>query len=101
MQETGPLATRTYAPLVAASQATSGAIHGMIHCSEELRPRNDVCQNLHVLRTNLIPYRPDRIIQEQSGTGWKKFQVFNMGHRFEFISPKNTQQRSRHRRIFR
>jgi phosphoribosylformylglycinamidine cyclo-ligase len=43
------------------------------------------------VKDNLFPLPPlFRLIQEQSGTGWKEmYRVFNMGHRFEIYTPEN------------
>lgn len=84
--------TRTYAPVVAAIlRQHREAIHGMIHCSGGAQTKvMKFVNNLHVVKDNLFPVPPlFRIIQEQSGTGWKEmFQVFNMGHRFELYLPE-------------
>jgi phosphoribosylformylglycinamidine cyclo-ligase len=84
--------TRTYAPVVKqVLDEMKGSIHGMIHCSggaqtKVLHFANDV----HIIKNNLFELPPlFRLIQESSATSWREmYQVFNMGHRFEFYVPQ-------------
>jgi len=82
--------TRTYAPVVKKiTEEMRPAIHGMVHCSGGGQTKIlHFIDNLHVVKNNLFGLTPlFRLIQEQSGTGWKEmFQVFNMGHRFEIYT---------------
>jgi phosphoribosylformylglycinamidine cyclo-ligase len=82
--------TRTYAPVVKKiTEAIRPQIHGMVHCSGGGQTKiMHFIDNLHIVKDNLFPLPPlFRIIQEQSGTGWKEmYQVFNMGHRFEIYT---------------
>ena len=52
----------------------------------------DIIKNeiLHIIKDNFFDIPPlFKLIQEQSGTGWKEmFQVFNMGHRMEIYLPE-------------
>jgi phosphoribosylformylglycinamidine cyclo-ligase len=80
--------TRTYAPIVKCVLDEMRAdIHGMIHCSgggqTKILHFIDKCE---VVKDNLFPCPPlFSLIQAESGTTWKEmYQVFNMGHRFEF-----------------
>ncbi len=80
--------TRTYAPIVKKilEKFTSEDIHGMVHCSGGAQTKilHFIEQN-HIIKDNLFPIPPlFKLIQEQSGTGWKEmYQVFNCGHRLE------------------
>ncbi|MFH0842487.1 MAG: AIR synthase related protein [Bacteroidota bacterium] len=82
--------TRTYAPVVKKiTEAFRPEIHGMVHCTGGGQTKIlHFIDNLHVVKDNLFQLPPlFRMIQEQSGTGWKEmYQVFNMGHRFEIYS---------------
>lgn len=86
--------TRTYAPVIREVVTKfRQQIHGMIHCSGGGQTKIlHFVDDLHVVKDNLFPLPPlFRIIQEQSGTGWKEmYQVFNMGHRFEIYTDENT-----------
>lgn len=88
--------TRTYAPVVAAVlQSHPGDIHGMIHCSGGAQTKVlHFAGKVHVVKDNLFEVPPlFRMIQEESGTDWKEmYQVFNMGHRFEFYTDADTAQ---------
>lgn len=80
--------TRTYAPVVKrVLSELSAEIHGMIHCSGGAQTKIlHFIDQLKVVKNELFPIPPlFRLIQEESGTDWKEmYQVFNMGHRFEF-----------------
>lgn len=86
--------TRTYAPVVSAVlKKFRGKINGMVHCSGGAQTKVlHFIDNIHVIKDNLFPVPPlFRIIQEQSETGWREmYQVFNMGHRFEFYTDEQT-----------
>jgi phosphoribosylformylglycinamidine cyclo-ligase len=84
--------TRTYAPVVKKALEELGQqIHGMIHCSGGAQTKIlHYINNGHVIKDNLFPIPPlFNLIQTESGTSWKEmYQVFNMGHRFEFYVPE-------------
>jgi phosphoribosylformylglycinamidine cyclo-ligase len=84
--------TRTYAPIVIpVLEQVREHIHGMIHCSGGAQTKvMKFVDNLHVVKDNLFPVPPlFRILQEQSETDWQEmYEVFNMGHRFEFYLPE-------------
>lgn len=85
--------TRTYAPVIRKIlEETRKEIHGIIHCSGGAQTKVlHFVDNVHVVKDNLFPVPPlFRIIQEESGTGWKEmYKVFNMGHRMElYVSPE-------------
>lgn len=86
--------TRTYAPVIREILAKfRPQIHGMVHCSGGGQTKIlHFVDNLHVIKDNLFPVPPlFRIIHEQSGTDMKEmYQVFNMGHRFEIYTDKET-----------
>ncbi len=86
--------TRTYAPVVKKILETMRPrIHGMIHCSGGGQGKvMKFVDNLHVIKDNMFPVPPVfRIIREQSGTPWKEmYQVFNMGHRFEIYTDRES-----------
>ena len=87
--------TRTYAPVITAMlQKYRAQINGMIHCTGGAQTKilNFLPDGLSVVKDNLFntPLL-FQIIQEESGTDWKEmYQVFNMGHRMEIITDKNT-----------
>lgn len=82
--------TRTYAPIVASIlKKFRSSIHGMIHCSGGAQTKVlHFAENVHIIKDRLFKVPPlFRMIQEESGTGWKEmYQVFNMGHRFEIYT---------------
>lgn len=85
--------TRTYAPVIKKilEKYSSAEIHGMVHCSGGAQTKVlHFVKGVHVIKDNLFPVPPlFRLIQEQSGTGWKEmYQVFNCGHRMELYVPK-------------
>lgn len=85
--------TRTYAPVIKKilEKYSSAEIHGMVHCSGGAQTKIlHFVEGVHVIKDNLFPVPPlFRLIQEQSGTGWKEmYQVFNCGHRMELYVPK-------------
>lgn len=85
--------TRTYAPVIRIIlEQFRDQIHGMVHCSGGAQTKVlHFIDRLHVVKDNLFPVPPlFKMIQEQSGTGWKEmYQVFNMGHRMELYIPEN------------
>ncbi|MBL29758.1 MAG: phosphoribosylformylglycinamidine cyclo-ligase [Flavobacteriaceae bacterium] len=81
--------TRTYAPIVKKIFSDLGRenIHGMIHCSGGAQTKIlNFVNDLHVVKDNFFPVPPlFDMIQKESNTPIKEmYQVFNMGHRFEF-----------------
>ena len=85
--------TRTYAPvIIEILKKLRAEIHGMVHCSggAQTKVLHFIENNLHVIKDNLFDIPPlFRIIQEESGTGWKEmYKVFNMGHRMEIYLPE-------------
>ncbi|MCD6366840.1 MAG: phosphoribosylformylglycinamidine cyclo-ligase, partial [Bacteroidales bacterium] len=87
--------TRTYAPVIMAMlQKYRSQINGMIHCTGGAQTKilNFLPEGLSVVKDNLFETPLlFKIIQEESGTDWKEmYQVFNMGHRMEIITDKNT-----------
>lgn len=86
--------TRTYAPVVKEiMKKYRNNIHGMVHCSGGGQTKIlHFVENLHIIKDNLFDLPPlFRIIQEQSGTGFREmYQVFNMGHRFEIYTDELT-----------
>lgn len=85
--------TRTYAPVVKKilEKYSPAEIHGMVHCSGGAQTKVlHFVEGVHVIKDNLFPVPPlFRLIQEQSGTGWKEmYQVFNCGHRLELYVPQ-------------
>lgn len=88
--------TRTYAPIVKkVLEKHRSKISAMIHCSGGAQTKViNFIKNIHVVKDNLFPVPPlFALIQEQSKTPWKEmYKVFNMGHRFEFYTDKETAQ---------
>ena len=90
--------TRTYAPIIKKMlDELRPQIHGMVHCTGGAQTKvlhfvGDDCQ---VVKDNLFETPPlFRLIQESSGTSWKEmYQVFNMGHRMEIYTDRDTAQR--------
>jgi phosphoribosylformylglycinamidine cyclo-ligase len=84
--------TRTYAPVVLkVLEKLRSNIHGMVHCSGGAQTKIlHFVDKLHVVKDNFFDVPPlFEIIQHESGTDWKEmYQVFNMGHRFEFYLPE-------------
>ncbi len=83
--------TRTYAPIIKpVLKELRQHIHGMIHCSGGAQTKVlKFVENLHIIKDNLFTVPPLFIlIQDQSDTDWNEmYEVFNMGHRFEFYLP--------------
>lgn len=80
--------TRTYAPVVAeVLKNHRSEIHGMVHCSGGAQTKVlHFVKNKHIIKDNMFPVPPlFDMIQKESGTDMREmYQVFNMGHRFEF-----------------
>ena len=79
--------TRTYAPvMVEVLKQFRSQIGGIIHCSGGAQTKIlHFIDQLHIVKDNLFDIPPlFRLIQKESGTGWKEmYKVFNMGHRME------------------
>lgn len=86
--------TRTYAPVaVRIIRELRSSIHGMIHCSGGGQTKvMHFISGLHVIKDNMFPVPPlFRIIREESGTPWQEmYKVFNMGHRLEIYTDRET-----------
>ncbi|MCX6287413.1 MAG: AIR synthase-related protein [Bacteroidetes bacterium] len=87
--------TRTYAPVISEMLKTykREIFHGMVHCSGGGQTKIlHFTGKQHIVKNNLFPTPPlFRLIQEQSGTGWKEmYRVFNMGHRMELYVPEKS-----------
>jgi len=84
--------TRTYAPIVKqVLEKHRKHIHGMVHCSGGAQTKVlKFVENLHVVKDNMFETPPlFQLIQQESRTSWQEmYEVFNMGHRFEFYVPK-------------
>jgi phosphoribosylformylglycinamidine cyclo-ligase len=84
--------TRTYAPIVKpVLKEIRKQIHGMVHCSGGGQTKvMKFVENLHIIKDNLFPVPVlFKIIQDQSNADWDEmYEVFNMGHRFEFYLPE-------------
>ncbi len=88
--------TRTYAPIIKEVLSNyRNKICGMIHCSGGAQTKVlHFIENLHVIKEDLFPIPPlFKMIQEQASTDWKEmYKVFNMGHRMEIYTDKETAQ---------
>jgi len=86
--------TRTYAPVVKAIlDCHRGAVKGMVHCSGGGQTKIlHFVDGMHIIKDQLFETPPlFRMIQEESGTGWKEmYKVFNMGHRMEIYTDETT-----------
>ncbi len=84
--------TRTYAPVVKkVLEKLRNKIHGMIHCTGGAQTKIlHFVSDIHVIKDNLFDTPPlFSMIHENSRTSWDEmYQVFNMGHRFEFYVPE-------------
>jgi len=86
--------TRTYAPVIKKVIETMRTeIHGMVHCSGggQMKVMHFI-DNMHIVKNNMFSLPPlFRIIHEQSGTSWQEmYKVFNMGHRFEIYTDRES-----------
>jgi phosphoribosylformylglycinamidine cyclo-ligase len=86
--------TRTYAPIIRDILGQHRRnIHAMIHCSGGAQTKVlHFADQVHIIKDNLFALPPlFKMIKEQSGTSWQEmFQVFNMGHRFEVYTNKES-----------
>lgn len=87
--------TRTYAPVVKKifDSGLRERIHGMVHCSGGAQTKVlHFVSDVHVVKDNLFPTPPVfQLIQQHSQTSWEEmYKVFNMGHRMEFYTDKET-----------
>ncbi len=86
--------TRTYAPVIRrVLDEYRPKIDGMIHCSGGAQTKVlHFIDNLHVVKDNLFPVPPlFRMIHDESGTDWQEmYKVFNMGHRMEIYTDRQT-----------
>jgi phosphoribosylformylglycinamidine cyclo-ligase len=87
--------TRTYAPVIAkVLSEVRSKVHGMVHCSGggQTKILHFLGKGLHVVKDNLFPVPAlFRVIHEQGGTPWQEmYKVFNMGHRMEIYTDKDT-----------
>lgn len=86
--------TRTYAPLLKeVLNNYRKHINGIIHCTGGGQTKvMKFVNNIEIVKNNLLPVPPlFKTIQETTGTGSKEmFEVFNMGHRMELYTDKNT-----------
>ena len=86
--------TRTYAPVIRkVLDQLRGEIHGMIHCSGGGQTKVlNFAGALRIIKDDLfeIPHL-FKLIQKESGTPWEEmYRVFNMGHRFEIYTDRET-----------
>jgi phosphoribosylformylglycinamidine cyclo-ligase len=85
--------TRTYIPLIRKFMPFKKEINGMIHCTGGAQTKViKFIRNKKIIKDNLIPTPPlFELIQSESKTDWKEmYQVFNMGHRLEIYTNKET-----------
>ncbi len=86
--------TRTYLPfLKPLLDQHRSAINGLIHCTGGGQSKvGKFIQDRRVIKNDLLPVPPlFKMIQEESGTSWKEmYQVFNMGHRLEIYTNKES-----------
>jgi phosphoribosylformylglycinamidine cyclo-ligase len=86
--------TRTYAPVIREVLSLHRShINGMIHCSGGGQTKVlHFADSVHVIKDTLFDVPPlFQLIQEESGTDWREmYQVFNMGHRFEIYTDRET-----------
>eukprot|EP00746_Dinoflagellata_sp_MGD_P149741 gnl/MRDRNA2_/MRDRNA2_81721_c0_seq1.p1 gnl/MRDRNA2_/MRDRNA2_81721_c0~~gnl/MRDRNA2_/MRDRNA2_81721_c0_seq1.p1 ORF type:complete len:416 (+),score=96.85 gnl/MRDRNA2_/MRDRNA2_81721_c0_seq1:136-1383(+) len=89
-------ATRTYAPVIKKifEAGHRSRINGMVHCSGggQTKILHFLMNGLHVIKDNLFEVpKLFQLIQEQSQTPWEEmYKVFNMGHRMEIYTDKET-----------
>ncbi len=86
--------TRTYAPLIKKIlESHRDKIDGMVHCSGGAQTKVlHFIEKNHVIKDNLFPVPPlFKMIQQVSGTSWEEmYKVFNMGHRMEIYTDKDS-----------
>lgn len=85
--------TRTYAPfLKSLLEEHLDWIHGLIHCTGggQTKLMRFLPEGLAAIKDRLFPLPPlFRLIRQVSSASWEElFQVFNMGHRMEIITPE-------------
>ena len=88
-------ATRTYAPVVKAFLENHRSnVHGMVHCSggAQTKVLHFLRPGMHVVKDNMMDVPVlFQTIQRESGTSWEEmYKVFNMGHRLEVYTDKDT-----------
>lgn len=86
--------TRTYAPVIRKIlDQYRDRIQGMVHCSGGAQTKVlHFVDKLHIIKDNMFDVPPlFKMIQEQSKTPWQEmYKVFNMGHRMEIYTDKQT-----------
>jgi len=87
--------TRTYGPVVHKifEKGYRKSIKGMIHCSGGGQTKVlHFIEGVHVIKDNLFPIPPVfNLIQRSSETPWEEmYKVFNMGHRLEIYTDKES-----------
>ncbi len=87
--------TRTYAPVIKKMlDIYRTKIHGMVHCSggAQTKVLHFINDDIHIIKDNLFDTPPlFEMIQEESKTSWKEmYKVFNMGHRMEIYTDRET-----------
>lgn len=86
--------TRTYAPVMKKIfESYKDRIHGMVHCSGGGQTKVlHFIDSLKVIKDNMFPVPPlFKAIQIESGTDWKEmYRVFNMGHRMEIYTDRES-----------
>ncbi len=87
--------TRTYAPVMKRifDAGLKNRIHGMVHCSGGAQTKVlHFIDGLRVVKDNLFPVPPlFKAIQIESGTDWQEmYRVFNMGHRMEIYTDRES-----------
>ncbi len=86
--------TRTYAPVMKqVFEKYRNKINGIIHCSGGAQTKVlNFVENLHIVKDNLFDTPLlFRLIQQSAKTPWKEmYKVFNMGHRLEIYTDKQT-----------
>jgi phosphoribosylformylglycinamidine cyclo-ligase len=84
--------TRTYAPIVKpVLDKYRDQIHGMIHCSGGAQTKVlKFVDGVHIIKDSMFETPVlFKLIQKYSRTPWDEmYEVFNMGHRFEFYVPQ-------------
>lgn len=88
-------ATRTYAPVIKKifEKGHRSQIDGMVHCSGGGQTKVlHFVNGVHVVKDNMFEVpKLFHLIQEQSQTPWDEmYKVFNMGHRMEIYTNKET-----------
>ena len=88
--------TRTFLPVLAKIFKTfKNQIDGLIHCTGGAQTKVlKFIEGKKIIKNNLFSTPPVfQMIQQESNTDWKEmYQVFNMGHRLEIYTDKDTAQ---------